>query len=954
MIKRSPLQRASILIETTSPKIINNIVSTKKSVRDRAISLLKSKLNLENPYDLDTFKKIPLSFISDWDLDIALSFLATVISNWFYIETTIINEVYKKVLAEIEIESELWNQEYLAYIDKQITFLLSKMKASWLYQNDINLNYLFWNEYQRKWKIKNAISQYQILIDNWEPQGYILLWNAYKISWKISDAIETFKIWWQYYQDPIFLENIIKTFCEIWNFSEAKKFYQTYKTQYKEEQKVIPFILFSHTIENDFDLNTFKDLTLSLIFSTNFSHKDYIKLSISARNYINNEIIKIEHKLSQLNNLDSDEKQAKDYNKLIYRRLYLMSFHINYLKDTSYLYIHLNDINNLLNLWWEAHILLENFFDNEIFPIEIEKDEENIWVSGEIDEPISEIIPWIHYDIYRYMLNFLWFLLRWKEEQTLNNIFWPLLTIAHEKSHIFENNDILELENLINWNNNLYNFLSKFQKKVYHDYISYIDNKYWKYLSWYIQNEWRKPLIFSQEIPKIINLQPELAILYFIEKIICCDFGFFLENSTFSNFCEKYDFPKLNETATLSFLVILFNFSKDLTIDFIINSDFLMQNIFSIYYLLESLNSLEKEEAQKLIIKINEYLDHETFFNYLDNFLNEKLSSKNLTDLEKEYCLLSYAIFTKLNTQNSDITKNMLIETEKSYYSAVAWTKVANILEEDWDLDEAIKKYEMLFLATPNMDILKKIIFWYIKLSNFNKAHVFINLWISFNYEMSQYFLYYYLSKNDLQNAFNTFINISNKNFDIIDEPLWILDILKSKAEECLNISNSNNYKEMKLKYFAINILFLLWKDFQDNISTNKIYNTLAEVLDILSHIDIWELKDFVNDTFFITHWKDFLDYSWEISEAHTFDDALYMINNYAIYMNQIFLKNVWLKKWETLKDFSTRTNNFILLIISFLQKFSESKNIITLWQNQLTLVNNWKFFHSSHTLFTI
>ena len=150
--------------------------------------------------------------------------------------------------------------------------------------------------------------------------------------------------------------------------------------------------------------------------------------------------------------------------------------------------------------------------------------------------------------------------------------------------------------------------------------------------------------IKEEDYPEILTENRELALLFFIEKLISWNFPN-MDTKDFWEFLEKYDLEWLWKDDLLLFTLLIYDNSFDLTIDLVVNNEVLLNNIFSLYYLLESLvNIWTSSELRKTLKNLN-LMIKETYWarwilSYIRSFMIKLQKNEDISELEMSYLML--------------------------------------------------------------------------------------------------------------------------------------------------------------------------------------------------------------------------------------------------------------------------------------------------------------------------
>ena len=174
------MHRAKCLIDSVPEDIIDNLTNYRRDVRLRALNSIIKSLDKKEEDDNSIIQTIPLYLVSIGDFDAAISFLATIISNDYFVLVEVINEVYSNTISEMKDPEVKSDTEFMDEINRKINLLLSTANKKESYKENSKFLITLWKDYERKWDYHKAISTYDILIWNWDEIWYLYSALAYK------------------------------------------------------------------------------------------------------------------------------------------------------------------------------------------------------------------------------------------------------------------------------------------------------------------------------------------------------------------------------------------------------------------------------------------------------------------------------------------------------------------------------------------------------------------------------------------------------------------------------------------------------------------------------------------------------------------------------------------------------------------------------------------------------
>lgn len=930
------MDRTKALVDSMPEDVINNLTNYRRDVRLKALNTIIKSLDEKEENDNHIIQTIPLYLVSIWNFDAAISFLSTIISCNYKVAVEIINEVYKNTILEMQDPEVIEDFEFMAEINRKINLLISTAKKKEWYSENSKFLITLWQDYERKWDFYKAISVYDTLILNWDKIWYLYSALAYKELWETEFAISLLENAYNIYGDKIFLENIIIIYNQLWNINKAKQVYLRLISDFsnKNDKVILPFIMYSFIIEDDSDLKSLEWVMVWYISDNQLIPlESLLQVCKFAELYIDQNIEYIKCKISELEKKwiqDFDLEVQEEYDELIKRKLYLMQTSLTILKDNKYLEEHLDDLDKLVFSWnQEKKDLLIDYFDENYSLL--------AW----------EVSEWqkMNIDLYDNLSNYLWLLIEvffhGKNYNILSKKLFPLLAKSDNQRVDRDENHINGWLNLIKTEADYIDKFSTFLIKLYDELIEKIDCKYWKFLRVRIQELAREDLWDNDDkYPKVLFENKEIALLFWIERMISWNILDNLDLDFYNNLMDKYGFESLDENDACLLAVIMYDKSFDFAINYIISSDLLSKNVYTIYYLLEAFVNYDDKKYLKALIKtinqdIRERWIARGLFDYIRKFIVSRFKKENISDEERSYLLMCSWNLALLQKKWWNIVLANFQEADR-YESVEAINQVWSIYELNWYSDEAFVKYKEAFILEQNIDNLSKIISVLLTKKDFEEASKYIQLWLKLKYNMDLYLFSYNLWQDNLENAFSLFIWIINKNIPLIDVPEGTLNLLSKKCIEIVNGKISLTSNTWKLKFLSIYILSKLNLLSKNGNELDIIYNEGLGIFSILDNIELEELPNFLNETLYpiCLFDSDILTmFDWEIN---TTEKVIQIIDYYAFHKYELLLEE-W-KKSETLekvKEVQSHINNFIFIVIKYLSKFPEAIDLVWYWNKR-------------------
>ncbi len=947
------MDRTRCLIDSFPENVIDKLTNQRRDTRVKALRVILKSLDQKEEDDNSVIQTIPLYLTSIGDFEAAIWFLATLISCDFVVPVEVLNEVYSSTVLEMhdpEVKSDL---EFMEVINRKINLLMTTANKKESYKENSKFLITLWKDYERKGDFKKAISTYDILISNWDEIWYLYSALAYKELWENEFAISLLEQAYNIYWDKIFLENIIIMYNQLWNTIKAKEFYSklistTYNEKWNTKEKVVlPFIMYSFIIEDDVDLKNFE-----VMMANHFLGNEIVilepmqKISLVANNYIewNLEVVrsKIEsYNIIWVNNLSEHDRQ--EYDSLIIRKLFLMQVHITILKEDKYLAEHLSDLNilsfsrdeekiNILTQYFDEHISLLVKWDLNSKPNESIEDEED-------DSEKFSFGTFDNLAMYVATLSMIFF--HWKNYKVMSKKLFPFLEKCYKEIDEMDENEIPNSTQILKREADYIDTFTPLLHKSYNDFIDKIDVKYGKYIRVNLQNIARDSIdIGEDDYPEILTENKELALLFFIEKLISRNFPN-MDIKAFWEFMEKYDLDGLGKDDLLLFTLLIFDNSYDLTIDLVVNNDILVNNIYAIYYLLESLvNIWTNSELRKSLKSLN-VIFQETYWarwilSYIRSFMIKLQKSEDITEQELSYLMLcnwNMAILQKKWPE----TIMLSFKTAEDFEATEGTLQLWNIYEVNGYFDQSISKFEEAYTIDSNINNLSKLIGVLLNKWDLDRAYSMIQTGLKSKYDMDLYLYSYHILKWNLSEAMSAFMGVLNKNIPILDVPEWTLALFMEKCHAIKTMDSEINFDSLKLKFmssFITSKMDLMYTDWSKSVN---IFSHWITAFSIFHNVPIYVLPKFLNETLLPICWTD-PDISSEIGlEVDNMKKAIIILDFYANHVYKSLLKlSTEIESLEELDFLHKLLNDYSISFVALISQLDWTEKLVSDWRKKM------------------
>ncbi|MDD3793539.1 MAG: hypothetical protein PHI37_01910 [Candidatus Gracilibacteria bacterium] len=935
--------KAKEIVDSLPEVVFDDVIDTKKIVREKASKLIVGELDIAGEQGQELLKNIVLYMSYIGYTDSALSFLAVLISNGYFINISTLDDVYNAAVDDMSYALEDNDTEFFDSLTNKIDLLFSNSHKSHFYKNNLEYVLLLGKELERKKDYHKALELYNDLIGKGEPMGYLKAALIYKELGLKDFALSLLEDAYNFYGDNIFLENIVIIYCENGNLIEAKKVYYKLYSSSKSGDNILPFFVYSFIIEDDSDLEKYE------LMMINYLNENYLtplpvfkKLSTIVQSYIDLNLQVINLDLEKYKDIETSNLAQDDYlnfKNLYKRKLYLLQIGVTILKDDKYLNEHLEDIKYLgfSNDSLKFEVISEHFDDHFSLLVsgDFDKEDDNNEQDNSKDDDLNT-----NEKLSMYLANLSMLYYNGLNYISLKKIF-SLLGKSYERIGDVDEDEIQTSLKILK---NETDYIDTFSFELifqYRRFLSHIDEIYGKYLRVVIQMIARDTEKYSKEYdyPKVIFENPKVALLFFIEKLVSQNFPD-IEYGQFGEFLEKYDLESNNSEDLLLFAMLLYDNSFDNLIDLVINNEELSNNTFAIYYLLESLingeQKLVRSSLKDLNLHYKEKYGTRGFISFVKGFLSKR-EKEEISDEERGYIKLCYANLGIIQNKGVDYIMNNILEAEKKS-SLEATMQLGNMLEDNGYFEESIIRFVSAFNADPNINTISKLISVLLNKGDYDNALKYITLGIKLKYEMSYYLYSYHLNRGDYKNAIISFIDVINREIPFIDVPIGTNQKLVDVCMRILSIDSEVNLNLLELKLLSSFVLHKMNLTFGVGNNYNILAKYYLDLFNILGSVPLEDLPDFVQNTVY-----KFCSYDTRLNNLsidlpiENLEQALDIIDFYAKSIEEYLLllsKNVDnIKDYEELKIF---INDFTFMVYSFFSQINGAEEYSYKWRTKL------------------
>lgn len=940
------MERTTKLVQSIPEDVLHKLSSLQDHIRKKATEVIIKPLDGKNPDDVNVLQTIPICLAQMWDFGAALSFISTLVSHGRYISFETIQMVYNSTLDELENQEVQEDFKFMKQINKHISLLISSTEKVKDYNEDINFLIFVWKELERKWEYKEAILVYEKIIKLKHEDGYLYLGLLYKKLNDFDSAITFFEAGWNFYTSQIYLENIIITLCENWKIEQAKRVYLDL-TELNSHTN--PFILYSLEIENDQDLWKLVEIMWENINEIN---SILVPLIQHANNYISHKIWAIENQLKEfieIGQSNFSQREMDQVTHLIQRKLYLSYVDINILKNNRYLSSHLVDIHTLWFSWDEYKKWILQGFLEKNSEMDVSEELKNIWeedVSWDIEEILSdedvELTPFVnsmYFSLNVYLSHILKIHFHWVNYSEISGQLLPLISKCLDELQMLEEweDQCITVESMVFWEREFIESLPNDIAQLYHELVKNIDEIYGKFFRVFLSQIARNELLSYKEYSNLLSKNPNIACFFFIEQIISKKFipkdiddsGEIYKYLT--QITEKYWLAEIDTANSILFWELLIReVGPDFAINFLYNGYNVIDDILGLYTILKAMQYLTEEESKNMVIELDDFCSEKfqinSFFQYVEDFIQDGLEQKDITDFEKKYILLSLGISHLVQKQTSDYKQkalNYFVEAI-DFWSVEALLEAWHILELNWEYDTALAYYEQALLLHSNINVLSFILGLTISTWKFDIAEKYIDYWIKSGYQMGSYIWALLVRKTKKIESLEQYLILKNKSIDVIDYPEGTIQLYQGILTESIN-SERKTILWYKEKLLSLYIAYL-----NDNDHTKIIH-----MLWIIFQMPNESITEVVNTTFGVILWN-----SFELSSETNDEISMEYIDYFAYLYYEEFNKY-----FESFKKSNNTTsmqytfdlkNEISWLTLGILSKFSHNQKYVNKWKRNL------------------
>jgi TPR repeat protein len=974
-------ERSDAILNSVTEDVLDDVASTRRFIRERAIHTLTSTLDPEAKEDQEVYQALPLWIMNKGDIIWAIWYVETIWKLWNKIDWENVAQIIRTAIDEKIACDNFWDEEASRVIIQSLKSLFKMAVNHEWYSKIDELYILMWDIEEIYWNTWKAIEHYSKAVELGSVWWYIALADVYMKRGQWEQCVKILEDGFFLTKDLKILSRLITALYTIGRNDESLNRYEELKKL--DKNKIPPYIVYIWTIENDDEL-----LELEVIFAEYLGQGNFIplesfhRLSISASEYVSEWAHRMNERIDKLDKRDFEswtDEEGDDFIQAIQKRLYYMQIDILTLGNHRYLDYYLRDINNFWLQWSPQRIaILEDYFskyfskDVEVHikikdaeeKAEEEKERKLSWDDEiEGDEPSSQDVDnesgthqWIFQSISLHIARIgeVFFNPSFYDVQSeaISPILIQSAKLAHEYDDEMED-DITVAMGVLKENHDYYYTLRWDIRENYESYIAWFDTKYWTFFRKYIQSYAINNFDIWKELPEAFLEYPDVAFLFFIEKILWCNFPCD-EGEDIDALVSKYWFNDIGIKDALLFGSLIWDVSIEYAIIYLANYPNMLDVPNAIYIITEWMRQLDVRTKNQVLRDLHNIAKESYwargFFEHIWVVFNDiyktiesdqEWAENGSYNEEVEYMLLSRWNMSIL--QKKDRAISILNFQSASEIWWVEWLLQAGDSNDDmWNNEKALSLFEEAFLQDDSIVVVCRILNCAIQSKDYPKAQFYIDYAIKKWYNVSNYIMAFYLWQWRTKQAFEiAILNMRNK-IEFIDAPKWCLRLFKNTIEFSLATNWIMLTEELELSiqasFIQLNITF-------DDEEPNIIWMLIHwQYISSLFSWKTWdELHSIVENTL--------RQFTWEIYDTFSKNErTIRYINQHAKNCHDFMI--VLLKRAQENKDIPLIEGSMKVIAIfceyvaTLLLRFPDSEWLAHKWRKSIVLLTNheiWK-----------
>jgi hypothetical protein len=943
------IERVTQLIDTAKEKIIDNIASTRRSTREKAINCLTALLDPTSEEDKIIFQTIPLELIERGEIIWAIRYIETIWKRG----DTISMEVFEKVIEEYFIErfecEEAGDDESLKELDSSMRSMFHMAQRHQDLKDTSRLFLRMWRYEEIKGNPYKAISHYDSVIAKQEIDWYLAKAMVYEELGQYENWLIILDMGYAKNSDARLLWESVRLLCKMGKMVEAHNKYQ--QLQFLEEG-IPPFIVYKGFVENDKELWEVEQTIASYITSYSFVPSEALAALAKSSTYYIAEQVNMENenlaKFDFTTVEDWTDDNYTEYSRVIFRRLKLFQIDILTLCNHRYVSYYLRDLEKVW-LDWSSNMresLADFFVDNsseEVIQAVIKRGKkEQITSSNESESGNQKDFSASLFGNISMHVSRVWELFFQEEfyniqkEQIL-----PLL----KKSALQEWDFDEELEdNLSNILHSLkdcvdyYNNLRPAIREDYENFLQQIDFKYGAFYRRHLQALAMNPAIKPQQYPEALWNYPDIALLFWMQKIISWQFP--TNNpEEIDKIVQQYSLDRVNISNALLFGALLFGISIEYAVWFIADFPNLLDEPRALYIVTEGLRSMDKKDRNIAIRDLHdlarERYDARGFFDHIRHAFGDIYKHEPSEEDTSDMLLTRGNMVILQNKERVQALLNFHIAWSE-FGSLEGLLQAGDLHENLGEYDRALDCFEQALLQDENnIGVLMKILNCTICSGKYDKAECYIQYWIRKWYSINNYILAFYLWQWNTLSAFLQMIQMIKESLIVVNMPEGLQDLLCETLKYVIDMPDSMNSETDILKIYAS---FILSNPIAKNIPIeSNIFVSHWQYINSLSVVYEWELLHSLIE-------EALNPLTWELewgnnSSISSSDQSVWYLDTHATNIYETY-KDILNDTQDIDKQWILRRemNDFCGLVILTLRKFPDSEEYVKIWRNLLNI----------------
>lgn len=971
-----PLMRE--ILENAAPDIIDKIADIERTTRESAIGVLTAPLSFQSEQDNVIFQTLPLAFLERDDVIGALWYIETIGTLWQSISYEIFEQVCSQAFTErafcVEAGDEVWQQN----LDTSLWALFQMVQSHPELSQDSRFSLLIWELEEERWNPYEAISLYDEAIVSGMVDGYRASARLYEKLDDLTMARQILEVWYQLTSDMRLLDHLIRIACLGGDYRYAVGLYSELKRD--SEEPVLSFLLYKWKIESDRDLYELESLIAVYVSEGSFMPSEALfRLSESAASYITEKITSFNARIDALNkkwyNAWTDS-EILEYQTILIDRLQYLQIDIFTLGQDRFLERYLKDIDMIA--FGNGEVLkyaLRDFF-MEHPSVEVYEAIKRYWwdISSEGQEDESEqeddndddadteetdALPeksdisaspvetaasaWLYESISLHVARIgeIFFHPFYYDIQTSQII--DILSKAAKEEHAYDEDFLEQLLSSIEGlkdNAQYYDALKESIRENYETFIAQMDEKYGVFFRRHIQNIAIHPDIIEKNYPEAIRAYPDIALLFWIEKMLAEQFPV-SHPEDIESIIQEYRLTELDITQSLLLGTLLFDISREYAISFLADYPNMLNVPEALYTITEWLRYMDPKDRKITISDLHAIAkqDYEArgFFDHVRFIFGDIIKTQNPTEKDIAEILLVSGNIAILQKKGTDVFL-LNFQTAGDTFHSLTWLlQTGDSYQNIGEHERALEFFQRALTHEESIDTLHKILDISITSGRFDITEQYIQYALARGYTMGSYLIAYHLWQGHTEDALLQVIDMIDRKEALFDTPSWTIQLL----------------------WDTLNMIIYHQPMSPDEVSSiHKVYATF-----LIS--SIWMGTDLPDVILLEVHWYTLLDlvenYNWEhlhmmIERAlspiitHLDPDMMHGISSSdrsVEYLSE-HAKNILTTvrrrcqretDIQTIAYFRHTFNTIISLVIDTLERFPDTEDNIAWFRGQLELI---------------